>query len=310
MFEPPEAQLIRSIDARRYGEERRLARATHAGELTRVRRGAFTASEVWGALDRRQQHFLKILATAAAARRSPVFSHESAAVLCGFPIVEGLPERVQITVPPRSGLRSNRTVVRHEGPLDSDEVIELDSVPLRVTTTGRTLIDFSASRSFLSGACAIEYVLHKGVLTQEHLLAQLDRRRPLRGSRKVEAVIRFASGESASPNETLCRVRFEQLGFRQPEQQREYRGSNGQRYTVDFSWPGVDVICETDGRVKYEDPEFLNGRTPQQALWEEKIREDELRAQSRGFIRLTWDDAWNRAGLVSKLTRAGIPRRS
>jgi hypothetical protein len=182
-------------------------------------------------------------------------------------------------------------------------------VPLRFTTTGRTLIDFAATRSFLSGACAIEFVLHEGALTQEDLLAQLDRRRPLRGSRKVEAAIRFASRLSASPNETLCRVRFEQLGFAQPEQQREYRGAGGQHYAVDFYWPEFDVICETDGRVKYEDPEFLNGRTPQQALWEEKIREDELRAQSRGFVRLTWDDAWNRAGLVSKLSRAGIPRR-
>jgi hypothetical protein len=309
MFEPPQAQLIRSVEARRYGEEKRLARAANAGELTRVRRGAFTASEVWGTLDRRQQHFLKVLATAAAARRSPVFSHESAAVLCGIPIVEGLPERVHITVPPDSGLRSNRTVVRHEGALHADDVIELETVPLRCTTTGRTLIDFSANRSFLSGACAIESVLHDGVLTREHLIAQLDRRRPLRGSRKVEAVIRFASGQSASPNETLCRVRFEQLGFPQPDQQREYRGPGGQRYAVDFYWPEFDVICETDGRVKYEDPAFLDGRTPQQALWEEKVREDELRARSRGFVRLTWDDAWNRGGLVSKLTRAGIPRR-
>ena len=125
----------------------------------------------------------------------------------------------------------------------------------------------------------------------------------------MAAVVAFASGQSASPNETLCRVRFDELGFPRPEQQREYAGSRGQCFSVDFYWPEYDVICEADGRVKYESATYLSGRTPEQALWEEKAREDELRAQCRGFIRLTWDDAWNRAGLVSKLTRAGIPRR-
>lgn len=309
MLEPPDAQLIRSADARRYGEEGRLARAVRAGELSRVRRGAFAASDAWASLDREQQHFLSVVATAAAARRSPVFSHESAAVLCGLPIIEGLPRRVQVTVPPGSGLRTNQTVVRHEARLEAGDVIELQTVLIRCTTVGRTLIDFAAGRSFLSGACAVEYVLNRGDLTQADLLRHLDRRRPFRGSRKAESVIRFSSTQSASPNETLCRVRFEQLGFPQPEQQREYRGSAGEHYSVDFYWPESDTICETDGRVKYEDPGFLAGRTPRQALWEEKVREDELRAQCRGFIRLTWDDAWNRAGLVSKLTRAGIPRR-
>jgi hypothetical protein len=309
MLEPPDARLLHSSDARRIGEESRLARSARSGELTRVRRGAFLDSDLWASLDPRQQHYLLVLATASAAVRSPVFSHESAAILCGFPIVEGLPHRVQVTVPPGSGLRSNKSVVRHEAALDPDEVIELESAPVRVTTMGRTLVDYAAKRSFLSGACAAEHVLHGGTLTRAELVEQLERRRPFRGSRKVESVIAFASAESGSPNETLCRVRFEQLGFPQPEQQRAYRGSTGQRYDVDFYWPEFDVIGESDGRIKYENPAYLAGRTPEQALWDEKTREDELRSQSSAFVRVTWDDAWNRTGLVAKLARAGIPRR-
>ena len=155
----------------------------------------------------------------------------------------------------------------------------------------------------------MENLLHQGMTDIGRIALAISQRRPFRGSRQVEAIARFASDLSASPNETLCRVRFEELGFVQPQQQIEYAGSNGQRYWVDFYWPEFDVVAEADGRVKYEDPAFLAGRTPQQALWDEKLREDELRAQCRAFVRFTWDDAWNRSGLLAKLARAGIPRR-
>ena len=307
MSELPLVPIRYSAESVRFeGSSRRLARAARAGELARVRRGSYVDSAEWRSLTPVQQHWIRVIASSAAAKSPPVFSHESAAVLSGIPIVEGLPHRLQVTVPPGSGLKSNRIVVRHEASLAAGEVIEL--ARLRVTRLDRTAVDFIASRSFLSGACAAEWLLNTGKLDPAHLAEAIERRRPFRGSRKVEAVVRFASAASASPNETLCRVRFEQLGYAQPEQQRTYPASRGRTFTVDFYWPEFDVICETDGRIKYEDPQYLAGRTPQQALWDEKLREDELRAQCRGFVRLTWDDAWNRAGLIAKLTRAGIPR--
>ncbi|HEV7741552.1 MAG TPA: type IV toxin-antitoxin system AbiEi family antitoxin domain-containing protein [Pseudolysinimonas sp.] len=308
MTELPSLPFVRAADVRRDGEsERRLARAAQSGELSRVRRGAYADSAFWQALSPEDRHLIRVLATSAAARGMPVFSHESAAVAWRMPIVGGLPARPQITVPPGSGLRSNRAVVRHEAPLGRQDVVDLDA--FRLTAPDRTLVDYVAGRTFLSGACAMESALHSGLTDRDRIDRAIARRRPFRGSRKVEAVARFASEHSASPNETLCRVRFHELGFAQPEQQKRYTGRGGQHYWVDFYWPEFDVICESDGRVKYEDPRFLAGRTPEQALWDEKLREDELRAQSSGFVRLTWNDAWNRAGLVAKLAGAGIPRR-
>ena len=308
MREIPAVDIQSSSEVRRFGgPDRELARAARAGRLERVRRGSYVDSAAWKSLSPEDQHFIRMIAASAAAKGSPVFSHESAAVAWRFPIVDGLPGRLQITVPPGSGLKTNRVVVRHEAPLASSEIVSVGE--FRLTRIDRTLVDFIACRSFLSGACAAESVLHQGLVDAEGMQSALHRRRPFRGSRKAEAVVQFASGASASPNETLCRVRFEQLGYPQPIQQREYTGSHGEHYEVDFFWPEFDVICETDGRVKYEDPVFLAGRTPQQALWDEKVREDELRAQCKAFVRLTWADAWNRAGLVAKLARAGIPRR-
>lgn len=308
MLDRPPVPVQYASEVRRFGgSERALARAVRSGELSRPRRGSYVDPAIWKALSPEDQHAVLVLAASAAATNPPVFSHESAAVWWRFPIVGGLPRRPQITVEPGSGLRSNGSVARHEAPLAPTEVIDIEV--LRLTSIDRTLVDYIAGRSFLSGACAAEFLLYAGLIDQGRVARAIDERRPFRGSRKVEAVVRFADASSASPNETLCRVAFEQLGYPQPEQQREYSGSRGQHYSVDFYWPQFDVICETDGRVKYENPTFLAGRSPQQALWDEKTREDELRAQCRGFVRLTWDDAWNRSGLVAKLTRAGIPRR-
>ncbi|MEZ5189566.1 MAG: hypothetical protein R2717_00860 [Schumannella sp.] len=287
--------------------ERALSRGASAGDLARVRRGSYLDSVAWRGLSLEDQHFIKMIATAAAAVRSPVFSHESAAVAWRFPIVEGLPSRTQITVPPGSGLRSDRLVVRHEAPLDCLDVIDAESI--RLTSPSRTLVDFMATRSFLSAVCGAEGALRSGLVVPEHVEEAIARRRPFRGSRRAEAVARFASGLSASPNESLCRVRFHQLGFPQPTQQKEYPGLRGGHLEVDFYFDEFDVICETDGRVKYEDERYLAGRTPQQALWEEKEREDHLRSMCRDFVRLTWNDAWHRTGLIAKLARAGIPRR-
>lgn len=265
----PDVPLTRSAFVRlQGGSDQRLARAVRSGDLARVRRGSYASAAVWAAATPENRHLLRVMAASDAARGEPVFSHESAALVWGIPVIGGVPERPQITVAPGSGLRSNRVVARHEAPLATGEIDEIFGI--RTTSLGRTLVDVCAQRSFVTGVCAVEHVLHADGLDPERLVQALRDRRPVRGSRRVEAVLSFAGSRSASPNESLCRVRFAELGFPQPQQQREYVGSAGQNYSVDFYWPEFDVICEADGRAKYEDPRFLRGRTPQQALWEEK----------------------------------------
>jgi hypothetical protein len=307
MVDSPSLQRAAVVRAR--GEsERELQRSARRGTLDRIRRGAYVEAEPWRHLPQERQHLLQIEAADAAALGRPVFSHESAAVIWDVPVIGALPVRPQTIVLPGSGLRSNRAIVRREATLDPREVVE--RAGFRVTDLVRTSIDLAASRPFLSGVCAIEHVLFEGRhgVDADAIAEAIARRRPFRGVRRVDAALGFAGAGSASPNESLCRVRFDETGFSQPIQQKRYRGIDGSVYPVDFYWEEVDVIGETDGRVKYEDPRFLDGRTPQQAVWDEKQREDELRAQCSGFLRLTWHDAWNRAGLIAKLTRAGIPR--
>ena len=48
------------------------------------------------------------------------------------------------------------------------------------------------------------------------------------------------------------------------------------------------MAVEFDGRVKYTDP--WRGRSPGQVLWDEKRREDELRALDIGVVRIADTD--------------------
>ena len=91
-----------------------------------------------------------------------------------------------------------------------------------------------------------------------------------------------------------------------PILQADLLGASGRRYTVDFWWPEFRVFGEFDGWAKYEDPVFLAGRTPQEALRDEKRREDDLRAPGRGCARWDWMVAQSVPLLRARLAAAGV----
>ena len=61
--------------------------------------------------------------------------------------------------------------------------------------------------------------------------------------------------------------------------------SHGRLVAVVDAWfDDAAVAVEFDGRIKYADP--WRGRSPEQVLWEEKRREDELRALDIRVVRV------------------------
>ena len=90
-----------------------------------------------------------------------------------------------------------------------------------------------------------------------------------------------ADGRSESPLESVSRGLMVHAGIPNPELQYEIRTRIG-RFRADFCWPGARLIGEADGRVKYETTS---------SLWQEKRREDALRAQGWRIERWVWDDA-------------------
>ncbi len=69
---------------------------------------------------------------------------------------------------------------------------------------------------------------------------------------------------------------------------------------VDAWYEEAAVAIEFDGRVKYVDPR--DGRTPGEVAWDEKRREDRIRATDVRFVRVVNEDfgpAWG--SVVSRL---------
>lgn len=75
---------------------------------------------------------------------------------------------------------------------------------------------------------------------------------------------------------------------------------------ADFWWPQFNRVGEFDGSVKYDDPIFLAGRTPREALRDEKRREDRIRALGPGVIRWGWDVARSPGAMRAHLMAGGI----
>jgi hypothetical protein len=76
---------------------------------------------------------------------------------------------------------------------------------------------------------------------------------------------------------------------------------------VDFYWPEFGIVGEADGDMKYLDPAFRAGRTAEQVVLDEKIREDRLRALGLTVVRWRWRTANDANALRSKLVSAGLP---
>jgi hypothetical protein len=84
-------------------------------------------------------------------------------------------------------------------------------------------------------------------------------------------------------------------GLPSPELQVEIRTGGRLIAVVDAWFDDAAVAVEFDGRIKYTDP--WRDRSPGQVLWDEKRREDELRALDIGVVRIADADlgaGWSR----------------
>ena len=68
---------------------------------------------------------------------------------------------------------------------------------------------------------------------------------------------------------------------------------------VDMWWESLGVVGEADGAVKYDD---------RQVLYQEKIREDRIRAKGLRFVRWGWEDTKLRMDWVAEQIRTAARR--
>ena len=295
------------------GERQQFFSKCRRGEFVAVIRGVYVQAEQWRRMDSDARHRTRAKATAARAEHELVFSHHSAVALWRLPWVGQWPSVVHVLDEVSSGGRSNASLFRHTtgvpGLLASIE-------GLTVTTLARTVVDVARVATFGQAVTIADAALRRTehplelvprtFLTRPDLFRELDAV-PLRhGSAKARAVLDFADAAADRPGESMSRVSMLKARLPSPILQAKVVGASGRVWIVDFWWPDFNLVGEFDGRLKYSDPEFLRGRTPELALADEKYREDDIRAAGHGMSRWGWRIALSPGLLRAHLITAGL----
>ena len=306
---PEHVLLTRYLDAAEvaalYGRLRR-------GDVVKLHSGAYVEAAVWGDLDPSARHRGAALAVALHFDRALVFSHLTAAALWRLPQMGPWPNRPEVAAPHSAGGRSTAAFARRT--FGSNAALEVGG--LRVTPLEATVVDVAATVGFAHGVVVADAALRRTIHAQRgvpkttigrtELLFELERIPLLHGQAKARRVVEFADGRADRPGESMSRASMHLAHVSPPELQVPMLGASGKEYTVDFWWRKYNTIGEFDGKYKYTDPEYMNGRTAQQVLYDEKVREDDLRAASHGFSRWSWSTACSPMLLREHLGRAGI----
>ena len=279
------------------------------GEIVRVAPGSYASAAAWSRLKPIEQHCQRVWEAASRTEPGTVFSHFAVAALRGVDIMGDWPELVDVCVARTSGGRSTGRLRRHTRSLDG-----LGLEPWGdhfITSAVQTAIDLAAAMPFTQVSSSPIARSGHGEST-----ARSPPRRSLwpqpPGSPAEVRCGRCASRNSRHPNPTASARRAVgsqsiDSGFRHRSCSTSSSCRAAGASARDIYWPEWDHVGEFDGIGKYLDPAILQGRSPQQALIEEKDREDELRRVVRGLSRWRTPQLDRLALLYDILTRAGLP---
>lgn len=285
--------LFTAVDARRAGYEHgEIRHLLSAGTWTRVRRGVYGLSdEVASARASGRRHAIDCTAVLLdLGRPEAVVSHSSALRLLGLPARRALlADTVRLTHP---GLwRRGQGFTVKQAPLPTADVVRRG--PLRLTTPARTLVDCAREWPLEDAVVAMDAALLREEVTPAALRTAVEAARSWPGAPRAARAAGLADGRAESPLETRGRLRVLGAGLPAPELQVEIRAGGRLIGVVDGWFEDAAVALEFDGRVKYTDP--WRDRSPERVLWEEKRREDQLRALDIRLVRLVdadLDSGW------------------
>jgi predicted transcriptional regulator of viral defense system len=292
--------VLRSVALTEGLDDGELARMVRRRELVHLQRGSYLAR----APDTPEaRHRAVVVATVAGLRVPGAVSHASAAALHGLPLFRVPLDRVHvIRRPPASGSGSAR-VHLHVARLEPDDTTLVGQV--LVTDVTRTVVDLARSLPFESAVVAADAALARRSTTREQLTACLDQMGNVPGRRAAARALAFADPRSESVGESRSRVLFQRAGIPAPELQVRVRrpGDGSLVGRSDFGWVDLATLGEFDGRVKYG--RLLRpGQSAGDAVYEEKLREDELRDRGWQVARWTWSELDDPDVIADRLHRA------
>lgn len=299
--------LIRRTTWLRGGrDDHELRRRVRVGELVRVAPGAFVPASSWTEADQRQRHALRVRGVVGRLRSDVVVSHESALALHGFPLLGPWPKRVHVVDRRRARTLTSSTLVRHAADLDAADLTSRWGMSSLVPV--RAALDVARTRDVRGGLVRIDHGLRSRSIRRADARTYLEARAGFRGTRVAALALALADPLAESAGESLSRAGMYEAGLARPALQKWFHDAEGRIGRVDFWWPCCGVVGEFDGLVKYLGRTERGGRTPEQVVIDEKLREDRIRAVPRvhGVARWTWDDALKQRPMIDKLSAAGL----
>jgi very-short-patch-repair endonuclease len=221
---------------------------------------------------------------------SAVLSHRSAAALWRIHADES--GSVDVSVPLRSDPRRAGIVVHRRANLRSEEVTQCRGIP--VTTPFRTLVDLATRLPRDSLEAAINEADKRELTDPDSLRAALGSRDRRHGAAVLRRTLdrrTFTLTDSQLERRLLPLAR--RAGLQKPETGRVVNG-----FRVDFYWPDLGLIVETDG-LRYH-------RTPAQQT-RDRLRDQAHAAAGLTTLRFTHSqvafDAWHVEATLTTVAR-------
>jgi len=252
-----------------------------AGRLISPRLGML---QVVDDADASVRHRRRVFATAPFLGPATFFSHASAAVLHGLPMLATRLTEVAVVRTGGGHGAINPTLHARRAVLGDDEVAVVEGLP--VTSLARTVRDLVRTLPFVEGVMVADAALARG-LDRGGLLSGTSTGR---GCRLAARALLFADPRAESAGESISRVRIWQAGLPMPELQQAFYDDQGNFLgRGDFWWRHFKVIGEFDGAVKYGRL-LKQGGTTDKVVMAEKRREHALENQGYSVVRWTWDE--------------------
>ncbi|WP_137159732.1 type IV toxin-antitoxin system AbiEi family antitoxin domain-containing protein [Blastococcus sp. CCUG 61487] len=289
--------VFTAIDARRAGyDHAEIRRLCTSGRWTRLRRGIYIAADdLARAADPAARHRLECLAVLLhLGRPRAALSHGTAARIRDIPVPRALGPTIRLTDPDR--WRRGDDFLMSRAPLRPGEVVTRG--PLRLTSVARTLVDCAREWPLEDAVIAMDAALLGELVSVEELVQAAEAATTWPGARSAARAVALADGRAESVLETRGRLRILGAGLPAPQLQVEIWADGRMVAVVDAWFEDSAVAVEFDGRIKNTDP--WRGRTPERVLWEEKRREDALRALDVRVVRVADDDLGSRCAAVEQ----------
>lgn len=270
-------------------DDNAIRRLRVAGEIVRLRQGAYVVSDVWDAAGPAEQHRLLSSAVIQQYGDDVALSHTSACLVQGGPDWGLDLSDAHITNLHGIGERNAARVRHHRGACRVGDITRSNGH--WITSPPRTALDTASISERDPAVCVLDWFVCQGLATREEYNIVFASMKDWPDTLSLHRKLELSGGRSESVGETRTSLLCRDQRLPAPVQQFEIFYPSGLLAgRVDFAWPDHKLMLEFDGRTKY-----LHHRRPgesiQDAVLREKAREDLLRELSGWMmIRLIWAD--------------------